>query len=40
MMPAVTMGANSLPKDLISDGTAVISTFRQFLDQPVSWLLP
>lgn len=31
MMPAVTMGANSLPKDLISDGTAVISTFRQIL---------
>lgn len=31
MMPAVTMGANSLPKDLISDGTAVLTTFRQIL---------
>lgn len=31
MMPAVTMGANSLPDDLISHGTAVITTVRQIL---------
>lgn len=31
MMPAVTMGANSLPDEFISDGTAVVSTFRQIL---------
>lgn len=31
MMPAVTMGANSLPNEFISDGTAVVSTFRQIL---------
>lgn len=31
MMPAVTMGANSLDKDLISHGTAFITTFRQIL---------
>jgi len=31
MMPAVTLGANSLPDQLISHGTAVISTVRQIL---------
>jgi len=31
MMPAVTLGANSLPTDLISHGTAVITTVRQIL---------
>ncbi|MBA1434555.1 DHA2 family efflux MFS transporter permease subunit [Bombilactobacillus bombi] len=31
MMPAVTMGANSLPKEYIADGTAVITTIRQIL---------
>lgn len=31
MMPAVTMGANSLPNELISHGTAVITTVRQIL---------
>ena len=31
MMPAVTLGANSLPDDLISHGTAVITTTRQIL---------
>ncbi|WP_295747083.1 MFS transporter [uncultured Limosilactobacillus sp.] len=29
MMPAVTMGANSLPDELVSHGTAVITTIRQ-----------
>ncbi|KRO22128.1 multidrug transport protein [Lactiplantibacillus fabifermentans DSM 21115] len=31
MMPAVTLGANSLPDALISHGTAVITTVRQIL---------
>jgi len=31
MMPAVTLGANSLPNQLISHGTAVITTVRQIL---------
>lgn len=31
MMPAVTLGANSLPDDLVSHGTAVITTVRQVL---------
>lgn len=31
MMPATTMGANSLPNDLVSHGTAVITTVRQVL---------
>lgn len=31
MMPAVTLGANSLPDKLISHGTAVITTVRQIL---------
>lgn len=31
MMPAVTMGANSLPDELVSHGTAVITTIRQVL---------
>lgn len=31
MMPAVTLGANSLPDDLIAHGTAVITTVRQIL---------
>lgn len=31
MMPAVTLGANSLPDELISHGTAVITTVRQIL---------
>ncbi len=31
MMPAVTAGANALPKALISDGTAVTTTIRQLL---------
>ncbi|KRN03338.1 major facilitator superfamily permease [Levilactobacillus senmaizukei DSM 21775 = NBRC 103853] len=31
MMPAVTLGANSLPDHLISHGTAVITTVRQIL---------
>ncbi len=31
MMPAVTLGANSLPNDLVSHGTAVITTVRQIL---------
>ncbi|POH08955.1 MFS transporter [Fructilactobacillus lindneri] len=31
MMPAVTLGANSLPNPLISHGTAVITTVRQVL---------
>ena len=31
MMPSVTMGANSLPKNLISHGTALITTMRQIL---------
>ena len=31
MMPAVTLGANSLPNDLVSHGTAVITTIRQIL---------
>lgn len=31
MMPAVTLGANSLPNELISHGTAVITTVRQIL---------
>ncbi len=31
MMPAVTLGANSLPNDLVSHGTAVITTIRQVL---------
>lgn len=31
MMPAVTLGANSLPNQLISHGTAVITTIRQIL---------
>ena len=31
MMPAVTLGANSLPNQLVSHGTAVITTIRQVL---------
>lgn len=31
MMPAVTLGANSLPNNLVSHGTAVITTVRQIL---------
>lgn len=31
MMPAVTLGANSLPNELVSHGTAVITTIRQVL---------
>lgn len=31
MMPAVTLGANSLPDNLVSHGTAVITTVRQIL---------
>lgn len=31
MMPAMTLGANSLPDSLISHGTAVITTVRQIL---------
>lgn len=31
MMPAVTAGANALPRALISDGTAVTTTVRQLL---------
>lgn len=31
MMPAVTLGANSLPDDLVPHGTAVITTVRQVL---------
>lgn len=31
MMPATTMGANALPNDLVSHGTAVITTVRQVL---------
>lgn len=31
MMPAVTLGANSLPNDLVSHGTAVITTISQIL---------
>ncbi|MFD1392633.1 MFS transporter [Lacticaseibacillus jixianensis] len=31
MMPAVTAGANALPRNLISDGTAVTTTVRQLL---------
>lgn len=31
MMPAVTMGANSLPDELVPHGTAVITTVRQVL---------
>lgn len=31
MMPSVTAGANALPQDLISDGTAVTTTMRQLL---------
>lgn len=31
MMPAVTLGANSLPNNLVSHGTAVITTIRQIL---------
>ena len=31
MMPAVTLGANSLPNELVSHGTAVITTVRQIL---------
>lgn len=31
MMPAVTLGANSLPNKLVSHGTAVITTVRQVL---------
>ncbi|KRN12665.1 major facilitator transporter [Fructilactobacillus fructivorans] len=31
MMPAVTLGADSLPEDLISYGTALITTVRQVL---------
>ncbi|WP_251548228.1 MFS transporter [Limosilactobacillus caecicola] len=31
MMPAVTLGANSLPNELVSHGTAVITTIRQIL---------
>jgi len=31
MMPAVTLGDNSLPDQLISHGTAVITTVRQIL---------
>lgn len=31
MMPAVTLGANALPDELITHGTAVITTVRQIL---------
>lgn len=31
MMPAVTFGANAIPKDLITHGTAVTTTVRQML---------
>ncbi|MCD2255540.1 MFS transporter [Agrilactobacillus fermenti] len=31
MMPAVTMGSNALPEDLLAHGTAVITTARQIL---------
>ena len=31
MMPAVTLGANSLPNELVPHGTAVITTVRQIL---------
>ncbi|MEJ6399761.1 MFS transporter [Nicoliella lavandulae] len=31
MMPAVTLGANSLPRDVVADGTAVTTTARQIL---------
>lgn len=31
MMPAVTLGANSLPTNLLPDGTAVTTTVRQIL---------
>ena len=31
MMPAVTLGANALPNDLVPHGTAVITTVRQVL---------
>lgn len=31
MMPATTLGGNSLPKDLIPHGTAIITTVRQLL---------
>src|SRR5699024_4158744 len=31
MMPAVTLGANSLPNELVPHGTAVITTVRQVL---------
>ncbi|UQS86242.1 multidrug efflux MFS transporter [Nicoliella spurrieriana] len=31
MMPAVTLGANSLPKEVVADGTAVTTTARQIL---------
>jgi len=31
MMPAVTTGANALPKNLLADGTAVTTTMRQLL---------
>lgn len=29
MMPAVTLGANSLPDQVLADGTAVTTTIRQ-----------
>ena len=31
MMPAVTLGANALPNELVPHGTAVITTVRQVL---------
>src|SRR5699024_5534763 len=31
MMPATTLGGNSLPEDLIPHGTAIITTVRQLL---------
>ncbi len=31
MMPAVTLGADALPKQQLSHGTAVITTMRQLL---------
>jgi len=31
MMPAVTLGANALPDELVPHGTAVITTVRQVL---------
>ncbi len=31
MMPATTLGADALPKEKISHGTAVITTMRQLL---------